>query len=49
MNDFFRTIRGVNLAEIIIRELPKLTKELKRMNDLKEKELEGKEDENGKV
>lgn len=37
--DFFQSIRGVQFAEIIIRELPKLVKEIKRMNDLKEQEL----------
>jgi hypothetical protein len=36
--DFFRSIRGVQFAETIIRELPKLVKELKRANDLKEAE-----------
>ena len=36
--DFFRSIRGVQLAETLIRELPKLVKELKRLNDLKEAE-----------
>lgn len=39
MNDFFRSIRGVQFTEIIIRELPKLVKEIKRANDLKEEEL----------
>lgn len=37
--DFFQSIRGVQFAEIVIRELPKLVKEIKRMNDLKEQEL----------
>ena len=37
--DFWQTIRGVRLADIIQRELPKLTEELKRANDLKEEEL----------
>jgi hypothetical protein len=40
--DFFRTIRGVNLAEVFIREIPKIAIELKRMNDLKEKEMKEK-------
>lgn len=38
--DFFQTVRGSHLADMVIRELPQLVKELKRMNDLKEKELE---------
>ena len=45
MNDFFRSIRGVQFAEIIIRELPKLVNELKRANDLKEKEMKGEKNE----
>ena len=40
MSDFFKTIRGVNLAEILIREIPKIAFELKRMNDLKEQEFD---------
>jgi hypothetical protein len=43
--DFFRSIRGVQFAETIIRELPKLVKELKRMNDLKEQKQGEKENE----
>lgn len=42
--DFFQSIRGVQFAEIIIRELPKLVKELKRANDLKELELKKEEE-----
>jgi hypothetical protein len=47
LTDFFRSIRGVQLAETIIRELPKLVKELKRCNDLKEQELKGENHETG--
>jgi hypothetical protein len=49
--DFWSTVRGVHLAEIVTRELPKLVKELKRANDLKEKELEAKQEDekNGEV
>jgi hypothetical protein len=39
MTNFFSSIRGVQFVEIIIRELPKLVKELKRANDLKEAEM----------
>jgi hypothetical protein len=39
MMNFFDTVRGHNLADTLIRELPQIRKELKRQNDLKEKEL----------
>lgn len=41
---FWDTVRGHQLTDTLIRELPKLQKELKRANDLKEKELAHNED-----
>jgi hypothetical protein len=39
MLTFWDTVRGVRLADMLQRELPRLTEELKRANDLKEAEL----------
>lgn len=38
--DFWNTIQGHKLAQIIITELPKISRQLERANDLKEMELE---------
>jgi hypothetical protein len=39
MLTFWDTVRGVRLADMLQRELPRLAEELKRANDLKEEEL----------